>query len=403
MQHVQEAFDVAIVGAGLAGATLALSLVQKGFSIALIDKGGIAANAEPSDNVESMDLRVVALTASSMGLLKSLGVWPAIEAGGVSPYTDMHVWDAEGTAEIRFSAQEINEENIGALIESRVIVSVLHQAIQQSAIRVFTNAEISHFSHAGEFAAVSLADGKIINAELLVGADGGNSFIRNSLDIVEHTVDNKQQAIVCNLESSKPHEQVARQRFLSTGPLAFLPMSAVSDTANSIVWSCDTTLAEELMALDDDAFMARLSRDFEYRLGNVERIGARAVFPLVARHAQAYFKERVVLVGDAAHVVHPLAGQGINLGFGDVSVLVDCLASAKKRGVSVASARVLAKYQRQRRGDNLAMIAITQGFKVLFGAKQLPIRWLRNEGLRRVNSLSRLRQAIIARAVKPLN
>lgn len=393
-------FDVAVVGLGMAGASTAIALAQQGFRVAAVDATAVHQALYPAaTSVDSMDLRVVALSQQAIRLLENIGVWRHLPAEAKSFYHDMAVWDAEGTARVSFSAAEVKQAYLGCLIENRVLISALHQQLLRSGVTLMTESKVASIESHDHSKIVTLENQQSIQAEILIGADGGNSRVREWLGVDVHTADNHQRAIVCNVATAKPHDQVARQRFLSTGPLAFLPMQAAADNICSIVWSCDNGLAEQLASMSDTAFSQALVKAFEDELGDIEQVSARAQFPLVVKHAQTYAKQGVYLVGDAAHVIHPLAGQGINLGFQDVEALIGAFESAKRRGLTVANPRIEAQYQRARKAENLRMIAVTQGFKSLFGRKELGVRWLRNQGMRFVNGNSQVRRAIIAGAM----
>ena len=219
------------------------------------------------------------------------------------------------------------------------------------------------------------------------------------IGIETHQIDNRQTAIVCHIETALAHNDTARQRFLSTGPLALLPVAAVGANVCSIVWSCDKAYADTLLSLSDADFCGALTVASEGVLGRINTATKRLSFPLVARHAVSYTEANTVLLGDAAHVVHPLAGQGINLGLSDVDSLAQQLQRAVSKGIDISEPRVLAAYQRHRRGDNLRMIALTQTFKHLFAGDALPVRWLRNAGMNKLNDQTALKRIIIKQAM----
>ena len=247
---------------------------------------------------------------------------------------------------------------------------------------------------------VELVDGGRLDAQLLVAADGANSAIRQHFKFATKEWDYGHQAIVTTITTERSHQQIARQRFMPKGPLALLPLSDQGDLHQcSIVWSQETEEADELMALDDRQFCQRLSEASEYGFGQVVDVEQRYAIPLRQRHAIDYAIHRVVLLGDAAHSIHPLAGQGVNLGFADVEVLADELNRALTRGIDVGDLSVLRRYQRRRKPDNLATMAAMEGFKRLFAADQLPIRLLRNLGMSTLNQQSAIKNAMIKRAM----
>lgn len=400
-------FDVVIVGAGLVGASMACSLALHpdcaDLSIAVIEA------AEPGQpySGDNFDPRVVALTHASQELLETAGVWQQVLEHRACAYTDMHVWDADGTGEIHFDAREVQRDCLGHIVENSIITSLLWQRLQQleqiTVLHPVKLDKIHHNASAGQCAIV-LDDGRCISSQLLVAADGANSRVRTLLKMATRQWDYGHNAIVCTVKTQKPHQFAARQRFLDTGPLAFLPMQVDANAEfdeyhSSIVWSASTDVAQYLMDLPDAVFREKLTDAFEGRLGDVEHVSQRYSIPLRQRHAIDYIMPGVALVGDAAHTIHPLAGQGVNLGFLDVMALRDEIARACHRGLPMDEPSILKRYQRNRKWHNLAMMAVMEGFKTLFGSDQLPLRWARNEGMRRVNNLGALKNLIVKQAM----
>lgn len=393
-------YDIVIAGAGIAGTALACLLADTGLRIALVDAGPVPiAEPEAAFNYGTIDARVLALTAASKTVLEAAGVWSQVQAKGVSAYTAMQVWDAEGTGTLDFDCAEVDAPALGWIVENRVLVWALQQRVVQSNVSVFAQQPVAAIGYEQDVAKVDLADGTCLRAPLLVGADGANSMVREATGVQVHSIDNRQQAIVCHIETQGLHDAVARQRFLATGPLALLPVGAVAPNVSSIVWSCDNAYAKSLLALDDATFCEQLTRASEGVLGAVQGATKRLSFPLIARHAQAYIAPNTALIGDAAHVVHPLAGQGINLGLSDVAALGALLQTAAAKALPVNRHKLLAAYQRQRRGDNVRMIALTQSLRHLFARDALAIRWLRNQGMNTINSQPAIKRAIIKQAM----
>lgn len=409
-------YDLVIAGAGLVGAALALQLApvfaQRGLRLALVEAGSEPARFQG----ESFDPRVVALTPGSRALLERLGLWRRIAAERVCAYREMHVWDGEASGRITFNADELGCEQLGHIVENSLLVRHLRQALSyQTSVDWFqpaavTGLEMREETDDGEVR-VELDSGAVLTTALLVAADGAHSRVREfaGFDVREWAYE--QKAIVTTVRTERAHGYCARQRFMQTGPLAFLPLHCQQPELLSgsdqrwdshycsIVWSADSALADELMALDEDAFCQRLGREFEYALGEVTGTDQRHAIPLYQRHARDYTRPGVALVGDAAHSIHPLAGQGVNLGLKDTMALAEEVQRAVQRGLPLSDPSLLRRYQRQRMGDNLGMMALMEGFKRLFGSRTPPLIWARSAGLRRVDSLPLLKNTLARKAM----
>lgn len=397
-------FDLVIVGAGLVGAALACAIAQMDAGQTL--RIAVLESAQQLDEFsgENFDPRVVALTHASQQLLTDIGCWDAIAAQRVCAYREMKVWDGEGTATIEFDCAEVQRSHLGHIVENSVIVKQLRarmaqlpniQLIQPVAITQLVPAQpgVSRLS-------VQLSSGVEITASLLVAADGAKSQVRELAGFATREWDYGQQAIITTVRTEKSHEFTAWQRFMHTGPLAFLPLQQHGDSHRcSIVWSAEDVLAHELMALDEDAFCARLTAAFEARLGKVISCDKRYSIPLRQRHATSYIQPGIALVGDAAHNIHPLAGQGVNLGLLDVIALSREIERALARGLPLADYSILRRYQRQRLAANLGMMSAMEAFKRLFGSRSLAVNWLRNTGMRQLNSAQAIKKVIINTAL----
>ena len=397
-------FDVVIAGGGMIGSAVALGLAHQGWQVALVESETVETllqPTQPADTVEDFEPRVSAISLASQRLLESVGAWRRIAAERHCDYRKMTVWDGDGTGRIHFDAAELYASSLGTIIENRHIVRGLFQALADSSVTVLDGVRVSRWLR-GQ--GVELDDKRVITADLVVGADGGHSRLRQWAGLATREWDYDHQAIVCTVKTAQSHQFTAWQRFSQTGPLAFLPLSNEQgdDHFCSIVWSQQTDEARRLMALDDDAFDAELSRAFEGQLGELEAVSRRFAFPLRQRHAKDYIAEGLALVGDAAHTIHPLAGQGANLGYGDVQVLLDELAKARKAGLPAGDALVLARYQRRRKGDNLTMMAAMEGFKQLFARDELPVRWMRNAGMRVLDRMDGIKNKVAAMAMGEL-
>ena len=307
-------YDVIVVGGGLVGATLALALGETGLRVAIVERSSAPAPAPGPD----FAARVSAFTVASERILRAVGAWPLLPAERIGPMREMHVWERSG--EVRFDSAEIGEPCLGHIVENAVVQWAVEQRIE-----ALPNVEW----HRGEALAGLAVDGgearamlggRDLRGSLVVGADGASSRVRELAGIGAAQGDYRQEAVVAEVGTAVAHRETAWQRFLPTGPLAFLPLA---NGASSIVWSTTPEHAAELCALDEDAFGFEVAEAFEWRLGAVSVQGARASFPLRHLHARAYVHERVALAGDAAHVVHPLAGQGVNLGLLDAAALAE--------------------------------------------------------------------------------
>ncbi|MDI9735362.1 2-octaprenyl-3-methyl-6-methoxy-1,4-benzoquinol hydroxylase [Stutzerimonas stutzeri] len=391
--------DLIIVGAGMVGSTLALALEGSGLDILVLDASPLeAADFDPQGGFEP---RVSALSAASQRIFERLGAWPGMSARRVSPYTDMHVWDGSGTGQIHFSAETVHAEVLGHIVENRVVQDALLETMQRrGGQRLLGAARLERLERTPQGWQLTLDDGRQLNAPLLVAADGANSAVRRLAGCETREWDYLHQAIVTSVRCSEPHQRTAWQRFTDDGPLAFLPLERDGDQHwCSIVWSVTELEARRLMALDDAAFRAALGRAFEQRLGEVEEVDPRLCIPLRQRHAKRYVQPGLALIGDAAHTIHPLAGQGVNLGLLDAAVLAEVIEAAMARGERPENIRVLSRFERRRMPHNLAMMAAMEGFERLFQADPLPLRWLRNTGLKAVQALPEAKALFVRQAL----
>ena len=405
MDKNPQTFDVVIVGAGMVGATMACLLADLPLRVALIDRGEM--QSSPITVQQAFDARVSALTPQSSALLDSLGLWSGITAQRYCPYQAMHVWDAEGTGSITFSASDIDQPELGTIVENSAVLAALYERLPQLPnLNCFSGQSIARLEQVKDEAGASVAQlatdgGECLRANLVIAADGANSPLREMAGFHTREWDYHHHAIVTTVSTEKPHEFCARQRFLDSGPLAFLPLTSAHSAQQqcSIVWSLLPDLAQEIMALDDTDFCKRLGAAFEWRLGEITACERRFSFPLRQRHAIDYVQNNIVLIGDAAHTIHPLAGQGVNLGLLDAAALAKELRAgiASERGV--ADSKVLQRYQRARIGHNLGMMWVMEGFKHLFAEQALPVRWLRNVGLSTADSTTVIKNQLARRAM----
>ena len=371
----------------MVGAAAALALARAGFRTALLE----AREPSPWRVQNEVDLRVVGLAPSSIELLDKMDVWTSIRGSRASPYSHMHVWDAESGAAISFDAASEGRQQLGYIVENSLVQWTLWQALAAAGVQRLCPAEVRSFEAREDRIQLELGDGQSLSAGLLVAADGAASPLRELAGIATRGRDYAQHAIVAHLRTELPHQATAWQRFLSTGPLALLPLA---DGRSSLVWSLPENEAQRVLALDDEAFLGELGIATDFRLGRITATSARAAFPLKLRLAQRYLAERFVLLGDAAHAVHPLAGQGVNLGLRDVAELRDTLAAARSAGRDIGAEHVLRRYARRRRSadtlDALGLDALAR----IYAWQSSPLVAARGVGVRLLDRLSPIKRRI---------
>lgn len=377
MKEIQ--FDVVIAGGGMVGAAAALALARSQVRVALIEP--FVPEAVSSD--QAVDLRCSAISPPSQRILETLGVWNAVESIRACPYQGMKVWDAESAGELAFSSLDMGLPDLGHIVENRLIQYQLWQALRLSpGVKLITDSPLASRKIKEDRVEISLESGVSLQASLLIGADGKQSKTREHAGIPLRTYDYQQSALVAVIATEKSHQYTAWQRFLSSGPLAFLPLK---DGSSSIVWSLDTEQSQAMMALPEEAFNQALSEAFEFQLGACKLLSERAAFPLRMQRAGSFIGSRLALVGDAAHVVHPLAGQGVNLGFLDAAALAETVIEALAKGEDPGDARVLNRYQRWRKSDTLMTQEFMTLLKQLFGTRNPAISLVRGMGMKLVD------------------
>ena len=363
--------DIGVVGSGLAGGVLTLLLRRAGYQVTLVD------NREPLRSVDARpDPRALAVTPASRCILEQARVWPQLPPDRIGHLHGMQVWDAAGRGAIRFAAGDIDEPALGYIIEAGVMQYAIDAALAGDDGLVWQRpATPVDLQFESDRVRLELDNGRQLAARLLVAADGQQSSTRGLAGIHYPAVPYPQKAVAAVVETAWPHEMIARQRFLATGPLAFLPMAGSHQCG--IVWSTTPDHAETLLAMADDAFADAAATAFGHELGRINSVGRRGAFPLLRAQAARYVRERFALVGDAAHSLHPLAGQGANMGWLDVACLLEVLNGAADPG----RWRALRRYERWRRSDNYIMQLALDGLHHLFLRGEWPIRRLRNMGL----------------------
>lgn len=393
-------FDVVVVGAGMVGASLSLLLGNAGMRVGLVEASALPRMPSQRGVDTPPRPRVSALTPVSQRLLTHLQAWPFMQADRITPYSFMHVWDGEGSGDIQFSADEAGVAVLGHIVENDVtLVALNQQLIDHPSVTRLNGVTVEALQTAPTQRYLVLSDGTQVQTPLLVAADGAHSQLREMAEIQVREEDMGHTSVVTTVRCEKAHGNTARQVFVDGQPLAFLPLTVKGDNHYcSIVWSVEPSKAEALCDLSHEALGASLAAALEHRMGQVEVSDQVYCFPLIQRHACHYVLPNLALVGDAAHSIHPLAGQGVNLGLMDAAVLAEEVIKAWQRGAAWGDARILSRYERRRRADNAAMLALMKGFKVLFGSHHPALILARNMGMSGMNRLAPLKRALMHQA-----
>lgn len=387
--------DVAIVGAGLVGLSLAAALARAGLSVAVIDRSPIVAAAPTPDS--PWDTRVYAVSPGSAGFLHGLGVWQRLPAERIAPIEAMEVF-GDDRGQVRFDAYELGERSLAWIVENRELAAALIPSVRADAsIAVLAPAAPESIAWRGDRVEIRLAEGDMLTARLVVGADGVQSWVRREAGMADEPRPYDQIGVVANFATERAHRGRAFQWFLSDrGVLAWLPLPGKH---MSIVWSAPAALGTELLSLQADALTARVAAAGGYALGRLEPASPAAGFPLSLLKLPSVVAHRLALVGDAAHGVHPLAGQGVNLGFGDAAALATVLAG--RGAIADAGAPILLeRYARRRAGPVLAMQTVTDGLVRLFGMSSPWAQLLRNHGMRAVDAVHPLKRLLAQPALR---
>ncbi|MEM9682487.1 MAG: UbiH/UbiF/VisC/COQ6 family ubiquinone biosynthesis hydroxylase, partial [Pseudomonadota bacterium] len=370
--------DVLIVGGGMAGLTLACALGGAGARVVVVDR------ADPSATLATdFDGRASAIAHASAMAFRGIGLWPRLEAHA-SPIVDIRVADGHplrGVSPLflHYDHRDVGDDPFGYIIENRRIREAQSAlSAELDAVTLLAPADIAVLDRGAGSVTAHLADGRTVRAGLAVAADGRFSETRRDAGIGVKSFAYDQTAIVCTVRHERAHDGVAVELFLPGGPFAMLPMT---DNRSNVVWTERKDLAPIYLGLDDDAFMEELRQRFGGWLGEIELTGPRFSYPLGVSHAQRYTDRRLVLIGDAAHAIHPIAGQGLNLGLRDVAALAELIVDSHRLGLDLAGPQVLARYERWRRVDNLMLTAVTDGLNRLFSNDIGPVRLARDIGL----------------------
>jgi len=392
-----KSFDIAVVGAGIVGGCAALSLARAGYRVALIEAH------EPKPWSESSpDLRVVALAPDNQKLLEACGVWHTIANRRIQPYSDMRVWDAAAGNELHLSAAQHAKQFLGFIVENNNIADALWQAIKhENRISCFCPEKLESISQENGVT-LTLESGVAIKSGLVLGADGASSKVRELLGLKIDRKDYGQRGLVAYVKTELAHENTAWQRFLPTGPLAFLPFN---DGRCSIVWTLPNEEAERLLHCDEETFCRELARAFDGRLGKVVEVSKRAAFPLQRQLSSEMLIGHIALIGDAAHAVHPLAGQGVNLGLRDVSSLLDLLGEMKKtsenpaqKNESPVSRHKLERWSRKRLSENAVAAYSFETINRVFSNDDVLPTLLRGHAFGIANAISPIRNFLLRQA-----
>ena len=388
-------FDVLVVGAGMVGASAALMLARKGWRVGVVERQPLASLRPPAAD-DPYDLRVSAISPASRALLSRLGVWPSLDAGRVCDYSQMRVWHQGGRAELHFDSALLATARLGSIVENRLLQAALVSQLQaQPQVHLLAGSGVRRIEQDADTVRLCSESGEEVSARLLIAADGRESAVREQLKFPLWRGAYRQRAIVANVDTVRGHGHTAWQRFLETGPLAFLPLA---NGQCSIVWSADEERAQALMDLDDEAFRLELGAAFEQRLGEVTGVSQRAAFDLGWHAAERWLDGRVLLIGDAAHGVHPLAGQGVNLGFGDVELLERLLPA----GGDPFQRRPLRRFERQRKAETFSATQLFSGLKWIYGQPRPEMARLRDLGMSLVDRQTMLKRWIVSNALHNL-
>lgn len=385
-------YDILIVGGGLAGLSMACLLGQRGLKIACIDA------ADPAKKPQ--DFRTTAISFGSRKVLACAGIWDKIAE--TCAINDIHILDGSSSVLLEFLSAEVQNNTFGWIVDNHDLKSAMMTRMAElKNIDHIAPATVKGFEVQDDHAAVSLENGKTLKGALIIGADGRNSSVRAFMNVRTRQWSYNQRAVICTAGHENPHDNIAVEHFFPEGPFAILPVADDEKGAHrsSVVFTEHGPEKNSLMKLSDEEFEAALAARFPARYGDIKLIGRRVSYPLGLVHAENYIAPRCVLVADAAHGIHPIAGQGLNLGFRDIDALDQILGAAYEKGEDIAAFALLETYQRRRRPDNMAMVAVTDGLNRLFSNNIFPFRVLRRAGLRAVSRLRPAKQFFMKQAM----
>ena len=384
-------YDVLIVGGGMVGAALACGLGGSELTV------GVVESVKPQEftPTQEHDLRVSALSIASQTIMDTVGAWGGVESKRLCPFRRMRVWETQGDAE--FCSDDIQKPVLGYIVENRIIqMALLERLSDFTNVALICPAKTRKIDYTGEISTVELDDGRILSGRLLVAADGAQSRVRQAAGIGVVSWDYRQNAMVISVETESPQQDITWQRFVPSGPQAFLPLTGPHA---SLVWYHNPDEMRRLKGLSEPAFLDELLKQFPSCLGAIKAILGRASFPLKRQHAQDYVKPGIALIGDAAHTINPLAGQGVNIGFLDAAALAQVVVAAHKKGLDFGSLNVLNEYEKMRRLDNLLMMTVMELFYRVFSNSYKPLKIIRNLGLGAAQRLMPLKNKVMLHAM----
>lgn len=397
-EEISTDYDVVIVGAGIVGLTLACHLKDQGLRIALVNKDSL----DKKNATLTSQLRVIAVTLGSQQLLEQLKVWQRLDTKQYAPFRCMQVWESGQAAQLFFDSADIGQASLGYIVKNFDLEQALYaQAITDPDLTWWAPDTLIALQEEKNRILITLASGREITTRLLVGADGDQSKVRTLADFYIKSTDYAQRALIATVQTESTHNQTARQIFLSKGLLAFLPLKDKHHC--SIVWSNTPEEVERLAALNDGLFCAELTQVFEQRLGEVISTSSRLSYPLKTQETEQYIKSSIALIGDAVHIIHPLAGQGANLGMADAQCLAKIILEAKQKHRAIGALHTLRRYERERRFHNRVMMGGVDAIKYLFATHNPLLQKTRQFGLSVFNNVTCLKNIIARYAMGNLN